>query len=88
MLSLSTLLKTARVAFRDPLLDADDIEAMCASLLDQVSSCKLRPARSLTLLQGYLKAYIQQERGLLVLQRGEQMGFPPVSAVRMIGDEA
>lgn len=62
---------------------------MCASLLDQVNPRKLGRFRKLTrLLQGYLKAYIQQERGLLVLQRGEQMGFPPISTVRMVGDEA
>jgi hypothetical protein len=30
------LLKAAQLSFQDPLLDVDDVEAMCASLLDQV----------------------------------------------------
>lgn len=37
-LPLKAFLATARLAFDDPSLDIDDVEAMCASLLDQVSS--------------------------------------------------
>lgn len=36
-LSLDAILTTARVSFADPTLDLDDIECMCASLMDQVS---------------------------------------------------
>jgi len=71
-LSLKAFLATARCAFDDPTLDIDDVEAMCASLLDQ----------------GYVKAYIHQNMQILVLQKGKPFGFPPVSSVRMAGDEA
>lgn len=37
LLRLNALLSAAKQAFYDDLLDADDIEAMCVSLLDQVS---------------------------------------------------
>jgi hypothetical protein len=50
----------------------DDIESMCASLMEQ----------------GYIKAYIWQSKSMLVLQKGPQLGFPPVSSVRMAGDDA
>lgn len=53
-------------------LDQDDIEAMCASLMEQ----------------GYIKAYIWQSKGMMVLQKGERLGFPAVSSVRMQGDDA
>ena len=36
-LSLHELLITARVAFGDQSLDIDDVESMCASLMEQVS---------------------------------------------------
>lgn len=36
-LSLHALLTTARLGSGDPSLDIDDIESMCASLVDQVS---------------------------------------------------
>lgn len=70
-LKLNILLQTAKMAFADSTLDVEDVEAMCASLLDQ----------------GYLKAYIHHSQ-MLVLQKGDQFGFPPVSAVRMLGDQA
>lgn len=67
------MLRTATVSFgAAEELDQDDIEAMCASLMEQ----------------GYIKAYIWQSKGMLVLQKGERLGFPPVSSVRMIGDDA
>lgn len=72
-LPLSTLLSAAIVAFGESeQLDQDDIEAMCASLMEQ----------------GYIKAYIWQSKGMLVLQKGERLGFPAVSSVRMHGDDA
>lgn len=37
-LSLHALLTAARISFQDSSLDIDDIESMCASLMDQVSS--------------------------------------------------
>jgi hypothetical protein len=39
------LLKAAQLSFQDPLLDVDDVEAMCASLLDQVGRRNLFNAR-------------------------------------------
>jgi hypothetical protein len=67
------MLTTATIAFGEAeQLDQDDIEAMCASLMEQ----------------GYIKAYIWQSKGLLVLQKGERLGFPVVSSVRMPGDDA
>lgn len=35
-LKLQSFLTAAKLAFNDELLDLEDIEAMCASLLDQV----------------------------------------------------
>ncbi|GAA5916123.1 hypothetical protein JCM6882_003943 [Rhodosporidiobolus microsporus] len=68
-LSLYALLTAARVAFppdADGLeLDIDDVEGMCVSLMEQ----------------GYIKAYIMHSKRLLVLQKGERCGFPPVSSV-------
>ncbi|CAD6581368.1 MAG: hypothetical protein CYPHOPRED_001560 [Cyphobasidiales sp. Tagirdzhanova-0007] len=71
-LPFKTFLATAKFAFNDSTLELDDIEAMCASLLDQ----------------GYVKAYIHHAMQLLVLQKGNLLGFPRVNSVRMIGDEA
>jgi hypothetical protein len=39
------------------------------------------------MIQGYMKAYIHQAQ-MLVLQKGDMFGFPPINTVRMIGDEA
>lgn len=56
---------TARIAFANPALDLDDVEAMCASLMEQ----------------GYIKAYIMHSKRLLVLQKGEAVGFPRLASV-------
>ncbi|GAA6059040.1 hypothetical protein JCM10212_001265 [Sporobolomyces blumeae] len=64
-LSLSALTTAAQYAFGDASLDVDDVECMCASLMEQ----------------GYLKAYILHSKRLLVLQKGEAFGFPPISAM-------
>lgn len=67
------MLTAATVSFgQSEQLDQDDIEAMCASLMEQ----------------GYIKAYIWQSKGMMVLQKGERLGFPAVSTVRMHGDDA
>ena len=72
-LPLSTMLTAATVSFgQTEQLDQDDIEAMCASLMEQ----------------GYIKAYIWQSKGMMVLQKGDRLGFPAVSTVRMHGDDA
>lgn len=72
-LPLSKMLTAATVSFgQSEQLDQDDIEAMCASLMEQ----------------GYIKAYIWQSKGMMVLQKGERLGFPAVSTVRMHGDDA
>lgn len=72
-LPLSTMLTTAAVSFgHSEQLDQDDVEAMCASLMEQ----------------GYMKAYIWQSKGMLVLQKGQRLGFPAVSSVRMHGADA
>ncbi|BGP16532.1 hypothetical protein JCM10213v2_004534 [Rhodosporidiobolus nylandii] len=76
-LSLHALLAAARIAFppdtggvadRNDELDVDDVEAMCAGLMEQ----------------GYLKAYILHSKRLLVLQKGERCGFPPLSSVNAV----
>ncbi|TNY24716.1 COP9 signalosome complex subunit 12 [Rhodotorula diobovata] len=73
-LALSALLAAARLAFPPDSggggsdLDLDDVESMCVSLMEQ----------------GYLKAYILHSKGLLVLQKGPQAGFPPVSSVNAV----
>ncbi|GAA5874257.1 hypothetical protein JCM16303_005791 [Sporobolomyces ruberrimus] len=74
-LSLSLLLKAARIAWRTTTiggsgaageeLDEDDIESVAVSLMDQ----------------GYLKAYIMHSKRLLVLQKGKHFGFPPLSSI-------
>lgn len=83
-LSLHALLATAKVAFPDPLLDIDDVECVCATLIEQVclSGFFVSPARvRLKALQGYLKAYVMHSMRLLVLQKAHPFGFPPVAAV-------
>ncbi|GAA95016.1 uncharacterized protein L969DRAFT_18954 [Mixia osmundae IAM 14324] len=70
-LPLDKLLAAAQYAWRDPTLDLDDMHCVAASLNEQ----------------GYSKAYIHQARNLLVLQKGPQAGFPPVSSVRLAGAE-
>ncbi|GAA5854329.1 hypothetical protein JCM8547_001782 [Rhodosporidiobolus lusitaniae] len=68
-LALYLLLSAARVSFPDgETLDIDDVEGMCASLMEQ----------------GYVKAYILHSKRLLVLQKGPLCGFPPVSSVGAI----
>ena len=52
-LDLQSLLIAARLSFADPTLDQIDIEATCASLLEQ----------------GYIKAYIHHSSGVLKLSR-------------------
>ncbi|GAA6021259.1 hypothetical protein JCM11491_001529 [Sporobolomyces phaffii] len=82
-LSLALLLKSARIAWSTPStsshpgqngvgpgrgvedLDEDDIESIAVSLMDQ----------------GYIKAYIMHSKRLLVLQKGQHFGFPPLSSV-------
>ncbi|GJN90758.1 hypothetical protein Rhopal_003772-T1 [Rhodotorula paludigena] len=69
-LSLHALLTAARLVFPDgDTLDIDDVEAMCASLMEQ----------------GYLKAYILHSKRLLVLQKGPMAGFPPIASVYAVG---
>ena len=46
-LSLHALLTAARIAFTDPSLDVDDIESMCASLMDQVRGIYLTGRKGL-----------------------------------------
>ncbi|GAA6001538.1 hypothetical protein JCM10207_006713 [Rhodosporidiobolus poonsookiae] len=68
-LSLPLLLATARVAFpAGATLDIDDVEAMCAALVEQ----------------GYIKAYILHAKRLLVLQKGPLCGFPPLASVNTV----
>ncbi|GAA5975534.1 hypothetical protein JCM11641_004298 [Rhodosporidiobolus odoratus] len=70
-LSLLALLAAAKVAWpkeEAEVMDVDDVEGMCAGLMEQ----------------GYLKAYILHSKRLLVLQKGERWGFPPLSTVNAV----
>lgn len=82
-LSLDTLLIAARLAFDDYSLELDDVECMCASLMEQVSLPfpTFLDIPLLTSLQGYIKAYILHSKRLLVLQKGPTVGFPPLASV-------
>ncbi|SPO44091.1 related to protein that forms a complex with Thp3p [Moesziomyces antarcticus] len=64
-LRVDMLLSAARLAWRDPSLQPSDIEAILASLIDQ----------------GFVKGYILHSKGVLVLQKGPHMGFPPIWTV-------
>lgn len=64
-LRVDKLLSAARLAWRDPSLQPSDIEAILASLIDQ----------------GFVKGYILHSKGVLVLQKGPHMGFPPIWTV-------
>lgn len=70
-LELAKLLQGARWATGDDVLDADDIECLCVSLMDQ----------------GYIKGYIHRGRNVLVLQKGSQHGFPPISTVTVVNED-
>lgn len=59
---LDILLAAARMAWRDSSLQLEDIEAIVASMIDQ----------------GFIKGYILHSKGMLVLQKGPHMGFPPI----------
>lgn len=50
------------MAWRDSSLEAEDVEAMVASMIDQ----------------GFIKGYILHSKAMLVLQKGPHMGFPPI----------
>ncbi|KAM0791294.1 hypothetical protein ACM66B_005766 [Microbotryomycetes sp. NB124-2] len=65
-LSLHALTSAARISFQDASLDVDDVESMCAGMIEQ----------------GYIKAYILHSKRLLVLQKGETFGFPPISQIK------
>lgn len=92
-LSLHALLAAARLVFPDgDTLDIDDVEAMCASLLEQVrlaraafSSRESQTDWASATEQGYLKAYILHSKRLLVLQKGPMAGFPLVASVNAVG---
>ncbi|KAJ1027413.1 hypothetical protein NDA18_003419 [Ustilago nuda] len=62
---LDFLLSAARMAWRDPSLQPQDIEAVVASMIDQ----------------GFIKGYILHSKAMLVLQKGPHMGFPPIWSV-------
>lgn len=87
-LHLQLLLNAAKVAFDDDSLDLDDVEGMCVSLMDQVSLRhesnivhRIRLTLFYVRLQGYIKAYILHSKRLLVLQKGDTWGFPPIAKV-------
>lgn len=62
---LETLLSAARIAWNDPELQPEDVEAVVASMIDQ----------------GFIKGYILHSKAMLVLQKGPYMGFPPIWTV-------
>lgn len=62
---LDTLLAASRMAWRDPSLQLEDVEAILASMIDQ----------------GFIKGYILHSKATLVLQKGPHMGFPPIWTV-------
>uniref|UniRef100_V5EB58 Uncharacterized protein n=1 Tax=Kalmanozyma brasiliensis (strain GHG001) TaxID=1365824 RepID=V5EB58_KALBG len=62
---LDVLLAAARVAWRDDSLQLEDVEAIVASMIDQ----------------GFIKGYVLHSKGVLVLQKGPHMGFPPIWSV-------
>lgn len=62
---LDILLSAARMAWRDPSLQPEDVEAVVASMIDQ----------------GFIKGYILHSKAMLVLQKGPHMGFPPIWSV-------
>ncbi|SNX83232.1 related to protein that forms a complex with Thp3p [Melanopsichium pennsylvanicum] len=64
-LRLDMLLSAARMAWRDSSLQAEDVEAIVASMIDQ----------------GFIKGYILHSKAMLVLQKGPHMGFPPIWTV-------
>ncbi|KAF8512679.1 hypothetical protein BU17DRAFT_96092 [Hysterangium stoloniferum] len=51
--------------------DKVDMEALCASLIDQ----------------GYIQGYLLHSRSCLVLQKGPTLGFPPISSVVVRNEE-
>ncbi|KAN0063134.1 hypothetical protein ACQY0O_004298 [Thecaphora frezii] len=64
-LRLSQLHQVAQLAWQDPELELEDIEAIVASLVDQ----------------GFVKGYVLHSKNMLVLQKGPNLGFPPVWSV-------
>ncbi|KAK0530637.1 hypothetical protein OC842_003860 [Tilletia horrida] len=64
-IKFSVIAATARLAWRDDRIDETDVECITISLIDQ----------------GYLKGYIHPDKGLLVLQRNDQLGFVNMRAV-------
>lgn len=65
ILRMASLLGAVRMAWGNPTLTLEDIECMAANLIDQ----------------GLIKAYIWHSKGLLVLQKGPQRGFPLLASV-------
>ncbi|KAK4056661.1 hypothetical protein OIO90_002213 [Microbotryomycetes sp. JL221] len=65
-LSLTSLATAAQISFNDPTIDVDDAESMSASMIEQ----------------GYIKAYVLHSKRLLVLQKGQQVGLPPISQIK------
>lgn len=51
--------------------DIVDMEALCASLIDQ----------------GYIQGYLLHSRSCLVVQKGPTLGFPPVATVSVWNEE-
>ncbi|CAD6963572.1 unnamed protein product [Tilletia controversa] len=64
-IKLSLIAATARLAWQDERIDEADVECITISLIDQ----------------GYLKGYIHPDKGLLILQRNDQLGFVNMRAV-------
>ncbi|PWN54149.1 hypothetical protein IE53DRAFT_383280 [Violaceomyces palustris] len=59
---LHTLLAAARLSWQDQGLDVEDVECIVSSLIDQ----------------GFIKGYVLHSKAMLVLQKGNNMGFPPM----------
>ncbi|WFD44753.1 hypothetical protein MPSI1_003424 [Malassezia psittaci] len=64
-LPLAQLVRPARLAWNDEKLELSDIECAAANLVDQ----------------GLIKAYILHSKGLVVLQKGPHLGFPPLATI-------
>jgi len=62
--------------------DLVDMEALCASLIDQVCDGLHEDLIvSYVCYQGYVQGYLLHSRSCLVVQKGNTLGFPPVSSV-------
>ncbi|EPQ28806.1 uncharacterized protein PFL1_03609 [Pseudozyma flocculosa PF-1] len=64
-LGLAQLHQVARLAWQEPELEVEDVEAILTSLVDQ----------------GFVKGYILHSKNMLVLQKGPHLGFPPIWSV-------